>query len=225
MSPSCSSSTCPGASVAWRERSCRTPRLEQGLCCHARRGARHDDQPLSVLLAGLAGGRGAARDAEAHEPLREAPEQARAHLRRIKLDTYVGMGFSNLIALFIMLDHGGDPARGGITDIQTSAQAAEALRPIAGDVRLRAVRARHHRHRPAGRAGARRLGRLRGRPRPALADRPRPDARRRRAASTLILTVRDAARRGDRLLRHRPDPGAVLGGDGERRRRRCRSWR
>jgi hypothetical protein len=34
-----------------------------------------------------------------HVPLREAPEQARAHLKRIKLDTCIGMISSNVIAL------------------------------------------------------------------------------------------------------------------------------
>jgi NRAMP (natural resistance-associated macrophage protein)-like metal ion transporter len=66
-------------------------------------------------------------------PLREAPEQARAHLRRIKIDTYLGMGFSNLVAFFIMLTAAVTLNGHGVTDIQTSAQAAEALRPLAGD--------------------------------------------------------------------------------------------
>ncbi len=66
-------------------------------------------------------------------PLREAPEQARAHLNRIKLDTYVGMIFSNTVAFFIMLTAAATLNVHGITDIQTSAQAAEALRPISGD--------------------------------------------------------------------------------------------
>jgi Mn2+/Fe2+ NRAMP family transporter len=43
------------------------------------------------------------RAADGEEPLKEAPEQAEAHLNRIKIDTYIGMGFSNLIAFFIML--------------------------------------------------------------------------------------------------------------------------
>src|SRR5437879_11193580 len=38
-----------------------------------------------------------------HEPLKDAPGQAREHLQRIRTDTYVGMMFSNLIALCIML--------------------------------------------------------------------------------------------------------------------------
>jgi NRAMP (natural resistance-associated macrophage protein)-like metal ion transporter len=68
-----------------------------------------------------------------HEPLREAPEQAKAHLARIKLDTWIGMAFSNLVAFFIMLTTAATLHANGITDIQTSEQAAQALRPLAGD--------------------------------------------------------------------------------------------
>jgi NRAMP (natural resistance-associated macrophage protein)-like metal ion transporter len=73
------------------------------------------------------------RAAEGEEPLKEAPEQASAHLRRIKVDTYIGMGFSNLIAFFIILTAAVTLHLHGVTDIETSAQAAEALRPIAGE--------------------------------------------------------------------------------------------
>lgn len=66
-------------------------------------------------------------------PLKEAPEQALSHLQRIKVDTYIGMGFSNLIAFFIILTAAVTLHLHGITDIQTSAQAAEALRPLAGE--------------------------------------------------------------------------------------------
>ncbi len=65
--------------------------------------------------------------------LRHAPEQARAHLRRISIDTWFGMGVSNLIAFFIMLTTAATLFQHGLTDIQTSRQAALALRPIAGD--------------------------------------------------------------------------------------------
>jgi NRAMP (natural resistance-associated macrophage protein)-like metal ion transporter len=61
------------------------------------------------------------------------PAGARRELRRIKIDTYVGMGFSNLIALFIIISTAATLHVAGITDIQTSAQAAEALRPVAGE--------------------------------------------------------------------------------------------
>jgi NRAMP (natural resistance-associated macrophage protein)-like metal ion transporter len=67
------------------------------------------------------------------EPLLIAPEQAPAEIHRIRLDTWVGMGFSNLISLFIIITTAATLHLHGITDIQTSAQAAEALRPIAGD--------------------------------------------------------------------------------------------
>jgi NRAMP (natural resistance-associated macrophage protein)-like metal ion transporter len=64
--------------------------------------------------------------------LPHAAEVARRHLRRIRLDTYVGMGFSNLIAFFIILSTAATLHAAGIVDIQTSAQAAEALRPLGG---------------------------------------------------------------------------------------------
>jgi len=67
------------------------------------------------------------------KPLIEAPEQARANLRRIKIDTYIGMGFSNLVAFFIIMTTAVTLNLHGVTDIQSSAQAATALRPIAGE--------------------------------------------------------------------------------------------
>jgi NRAMP (natural resistance-associated macrophage protein)-like metal ion transporter len=67
------------------------------------------------------------------QPLIKAPGQAKSNLRRIKIDTYIGMGFSNLVAFFIMLTTAVTLNLHGITEIQTSAQAASALRPIAGD--------------------------------------------------------------------------------------------
>ena len=73
------------------------------------------------------------RATEGEAPLKEAPEQAHSHLQRIKIDTYIGMGFSNLIAFFIILTAAVTLHLHGITDIQTSAQAAEALRPLAGE--------------------------------------------------------------------------------------------
>jgi Mn2+/Fe2+ NRAMP family transporter len=68
----------------------------------------------------------------AAKPLIRAPEQAPAQMARMRLDTIVGMGLSNVIALFIMLTTAATLNAHGVTDIQTSAQAAEALRPIAG---------------------------------------------------------------------------------------------
>jgi NRAMP (natural resistance-associated macrophage protein)-like metal ion transporter len=66
------------------------------------------------------------------KPLSRAPEQANAEFKRIRLDTYVGMALSNAVALFIILTTAATLNAHGVTDIQTSSQAAEALRPIAG---------------------------------------------------------------------------------------------
>jgi NRAMP (natural resistance-associated macrophage protein)-like metal ion transporter len=70
-------------------------------------------------------------DPTAHA-LIDAPEQAPAEIGRMRLDTYVGMGYSNVISLFIIVATAATLNAHGIKDIQTSAQAAEALRPIAG---------------------------------------------------------------------------------------------
>ena len=69
----------------------------------------------------------------AGKSLLEAPEEASSSFNRIKIDTYFGMGFSNLVSFFIILTAGLTLHLHGITDIQTSAQAATALRPIAGN--------------------------------------------------------------------------------------------
>lgn len=65
--------------------------------------------------------------------LLDHPADAPAELSRIGFDTYVGMAFSNLIAFFVILTTAVTLNKAGITDIATSAQAAEALRPIAGE--------------------------------------------------------------------------------------------
>ncbi|HUW80676.1 MAG TPA: divalent metal cation transporter [Acidocella sp.] len=70
-------------------------------------------------------------DPAAH-PLTQAPEQAPAALWRIRMDTYVGMAFSNLVALAIVITTAATLHQHGITNIQTSSQAALALKPIAG---------------------------------------------------------------------------------------------
>ncbi len=65
--------------------------------------------------------------------LPHAQQVARQHLRRIRWDTYLGMGFSNLIAFFIILSTAATLHAAGIHNIQTAGQAAEALRPLGGD--------------------------------------------------------------------------------------------
>lgn len=69
---------------------------------------------------------------QGQEPLRQAPEQAPGQLRRIRLDTYTGMAASNLVAFFIMLTTAATLHVHGLTNIQTSTQAAQALQPLAG---------------------------------------------------------------------------------------------
>jgi NRAMP (natural resistance-associated macrophage protein)-like metal ion transporter len=66
------------------------------------------------------------------EALKTAPRQARRELRRIAIDTWVGMGFSNLVAFFIIMTTALTLHAHGVTNIQTTAQAASALGPIAG---------------------------------------------------------------------------------------------
>ena len=65
-------------------------------------------------------------------PLVEAPRQGPDALDRIRADTYVGMAFSNAVALAIMITTAATLHAAGITDIDSSTQAAEALRPVAG---------------------------------------------------------------------------------------------
>ena len=65
-------------------------------------------------------------------PLISAPEQARAEFSRIRIDTYLGMALSNVIAFFIVVTTATTLHAHGVTNIQTSAEAAEALRAVAG---------------------------------------------------------------------------------------------
>jgi Mn2+/Fe2+ NRAMP family transporter len=64
--------------------------------------------------------------------LKHAPTQASAQFDRIRMDTYVGMAFSNVVAFFIILTAASTLHIHGITDVATCAQAAAALNPIAG---------------------------------------------------------------------------------------------
>lgn len=73
-------------------------------------------------------------DTPGDRPLKRAPWQARRHLRRIDADTMVGMAFANMVAFFIMLSCAATLNANGVRDIESAAQAAEALRPIAGDM-------------------------------------------------------------------------------------------
>ncbi len=66
------------------------------------------------------------------QPLLDKHYGAQKEFHRIRADTVVGMAFSNLIALSIIITAAATLHASGKTDIQTSAQAAEALRPLAG---------------------------------------------------------------------------------------------
>ena len=61
-----------------------------------------------------------------------APDQAKEEVKRIRFDTWIGMGFSNLVGLFVMLTAAATLHAHGLTDIQTASDAAQALRPLAG---------------------------------------------------------------------------------------------
>jgi NRAMP (natural resistance-associated macrophage protein)-like metal ion transporter len=66
-------------------------------------------------------------------PLIENPRQGKSALARIQFDTLVGMGFSNLVALAILVTAAATLHAAGILQVDSAAQAASALRPIAGD--------------------------------------------------------------------------------------------
>ncbi|HEV2271262.1 MAG TPA: divalent metal cation transporter [Steroidobacteraceae bacterium] len=74
-------------------------------------------------------------DTKAHpsrRPLLERPRQANSAFARIRVDTLVGMGFSNLVALAILVTSAVTLHARGSAEIDTAAQAAAALRPVAG---------------------------------------------------------------------------------------------
>jgi NRAMP (natural resistance-associated macrophage protein)-like metal ion transporter len=66
-------------------------------------------------------------------PLRELERGGHGEIDRIKIDTIVGMIFSNVIAFFIILTTAAVLNAHGITNINSATEAAEALRPLAGD--------------------------------------------------------------------------------------------
>ena len=67
------------------------------------------------------------------KPLVQAPRQANRQLARIWLDTVLGMALSNIVAMAIMISTAATLHLNGKTNIATAADAAEALRPVAGD--------------------------------------------------------------------------------------------
>ncbi|MDB5714954.1 MAG: divalent metal cation transporter [Sphingomonadales bacterium] len=69
---------------------------------------------------------------EKAKPLTEAPWQARREFRRMRFDTFAGMAVSNLVALAIMIGTAATLHAAGKTQIDTAADAAKALEPVAG---------------------------------------------------------------------------------------------
>ena len=67
------------------------------------------------------------------QALRKRPAQGADALMRIRLDTLIGMGMSNLVALAIMATAAATLHQSHTRDLQSAAQAAEALRPLAGN--------------------------------------------------------------------------------------------
>ena len=64
--------------------------------------------------------------------LKRAPRQAVAQLGRIHVDTYLGMALSNIVAFFIILTTAATLHEHGIVQLTSSAEAAQALAPLAG---------------------------------------------------------------------------------------------
>jgi NRAMP (natural resistance-associated macrophage protein)-like metal ion transporter len=146
--------------------------------------------------------------------LRTHPAYAAEHLSRIKQDTYVGMTFSNVIAICIVVATAVTLNEHGITTIQTSAQAAEALRPVAGEFAFAVFALGIIGTGMLARAG--RLRRVCGQRSIRLEERPFPWLSR----SPGLLPHhhrRDDAGHGDGRVRGRPDQGAGV----ERHRQRC----
>jgi Mn2+/Fe2+ NRAMP family transporter len=73
------------------------------------------------------------RAAQGALPLVRDAGHAAAELRRIRWDTWSGMLYSDITAYFIILATAVTLNAAGITNINTAAQAASALRPLAGN--------------------------------------------------------------------------------------------
>jgi len=66
-------------------------------------------------------------------PLRDLARGGNIELDRIKIDTTIGMMFSNVIAFFVILTTASVLHANGVTNVNSASQAAEALRPLAGN--------------------------------------------------------------------------------------------
>jgi len=66
------------------------------------------------------------------KPLERDHDSAKKEFKRIRIDTYMGMFLSNMVAVFIVITTAATLNAHGVTNVQTSAQAALALKPVAG---------------------------------------------------------------------------------------------
>lgn len=66
------------------------------------------------------------------QPLKDKPDQAPDAFKRIRWDTFAGMAVSNIVALAIMLGTAATLHAAGKTEIESAADAAKALQPVAG---------------------------------------------------------------------------------------------
>jgi len=66
-------------------------------------------------------------------PLKRSPRDAAKQFHRMRVDTFAGMAFSDIISIAIMISTAATLHVHGVTDVQSAAQAAEALRPIGGN--------------------------------------------------------------------------------------------
>ena len=188
-----------------------------------RGGVRHHDQPLPVLLAGVAGSRGVAAQPPRADT-RAALKRAQA-FRHIAIDTWAGMTMSNVVAFFIIVttaatlarpwrdqDRHGRAGGGGAEADRRRPSPSRCSRPGIIGTGLLAVPVL------AGSAAYGVAEAFRLQRQPGVAGEPRPSAstpssaRRRLAGAALTLTQ-------DRSDRH-----AVLDGGDQRRRSPCRSW-
>ena len=181
-----------------------------------RRDPRHDDQPLSLLLAGEPGSRGSRRQSRrAAAEMRSDGRACRTEADRLGHDDRHGR---------VQPGRAGDhPDDGGDAQCQWDhryphlrrrGRGAQALRRrLCGD----RLRSGDRRHRPAGRPRPCRLGRLRRRRGPPLAGRARSQAE---ARQGLLRNDRrrDRDRRADELHANRSDPCADRRGDDQRHR-------
>ncbi len=149
-----------------------------------------------------------------------APSFVREHLHRIKLDTTIGMLFSNIIAFCVMLAAALTLHAHGVTDVHTTAEAAQALRALGGRFHLHAVRLRHRGHGNARGAGARGVVGLRGRRSLRVAVGPGPSAD---GGARLLRghRVRHRHRHAARLHAARPDARPRVERDRQRHDRRA----